>query len=65
MKGKNPAARESNRAENSEIQHFEFNPPTRAAQQISQRFGLSPVHAAVVAVLAGLGPREARTHGSH
>jgi hypothetical protein len=57
---KSPAARESNQAENFEVQQSEFNPSTLAAQQISQRFGLSPVHAAIIATLAGLGPREVR-----
>lgn len=61
MKKKNPAApRGNNRVGNSEFQQLEFNPPSLAAQRLSHRFGLTPVHAAVVAALAGLGPREAR-----
>jgi hypothetical protein len=59
MAKKNPAAlRKHNRAENFEVQQSEFNPSALAAQQISLKFGLSPTLAAVVAALAGLGPRD-------
>ncbi|MGO8738798.1 hypothetical protein [Rhodoblastus sp.] len=33
---------------------------SRAAQQISRKFGLTPTLAALVVTLAGLGPREVR-----
>jgi hypothetical protein len=62
MKSKNnPDARQSTRAENFELQQSEFSPSALAAQQLSQRFGLTPTLATVVAALAGLGPREARS----
>jgi hypothetical protein len=49
-----------NRASYS-VQQPEHTPRSLAEQQISQRFGLSPVHAAIIVSLAGLGPREVRT----
>ncbi len=56
MKKKNPVAlRLHNRAVNFEVKQSEFNPSALAAQQISQRFGLTPTLAAIVADLAGLG----------
>ncbi len=59
MKKGNPVAR-SPRAAVVKNQQHDYTAPDLAAQVIAQKFALSPAVAALVAALAGLGPREVR-----
>ncbi|MBB4199208.1 hypothetical protein CCR94_01940 [Rhodoblastus sphagnicola] len=66
MERKNPVAlRKHNRAAKVRIKQSDITAQNFAAQQLSKKFGLSPTLAAVVAALAGLGPREVRANETH